>query len=331
MSCDVTSYRRNPKEAMDPDAYRDIEGLRMLKFFDETNVRFAMGYEPEDDDVIIVSYPKCGTTWTQYIVSNLFTHGNPPKTTVDFMLSSPIIELTGVDAVRKMPRPGALMTHLPYDKCKHSSRAKYIYVTRNPYDCCVSYYHFSKYFTSTKCEDVSFDKFLSLFLSGNLLYGEYFDHLLSWYPHRDDPNVLFLTYEKLQENMAYWVLRIADFLGEQYGSAFRNDESLLQKVLDSCTVHNMKTVFTDPTKMWIRKALNLPPERRLASLEAYRHSVAHQEETHRGGGLVRKGVVGDWKNHFSLEQIERMKHRIAEKTAVAPHVMNLWEGLQLPV
>lgn len=316
---------------MDPDSYRDIDGLRMLKFFDETNVRFAMGYEPQDDDVIIATYPKCGTTWTQYIVSNVFTRGNPPKTTVDFMLSSPIIELTGVDAVRKMPRPGALMTHLPCDKCKYSTKAKYIYVTRNPYDCCVSYYHFMKYYTSSNCEDVSFDKFFDLFISGKVLYGDYFDHLLSWYPHRNDPNMLFLTYEKLQEDTTHWVLRIADFLGEKYGSALRNDEGLLKKVLDSCTVQNMKTVMADPTKVWIRKALELPPERRIASMESYRHNPAHKEETLRGGGLVRKGVVGDWKNHFSPEHIERMKRWIEEKTAMNPEVRNLWKGLDLPL
>lgn len=316
---------------MDPDSYRDVDGLRMLKFFDETNVRFAMNYEPRDDDVFIASYPKCGTTWTQYIVSNLFTHGNPPKTTVDFMLSSPIIELTGVDAVRKMPRPGALMTHLPYDKCKYSTKAKYIYVTRNPYDCCVSYYHFMKYYTPSKCEDVSFSKFFDLFISGKVLYGDYFDHLLSWYAHRNDPNMLFLTYEKLQQDTTYWVQRIADFLGEEYGDASRKDKEYLAKVLESCSVQNMKSVLKDPTKVWIRKALELPPERRIASLEPYRNNPAHQEETLSGGGLVRKGVVGDWKSLFTPEHIERMKRWIADKTSTAPDVLKLWEGLGLPI
>ncbi|KAK8782435.1 sulfotransferase ssu-1-like [Amblyomma americanum] len=315
---------------MDPEAYVDIDGLRMIKFFDEGNVRFAMDYDPQAEDVFIFSYPKCGTTWTQYIVSNIFTGGNAPKTTVDFMLSSPIIELMGADAIRKMPRPGALMSHLPFDKRKHSTQAKYIYVTRNPYDCCVSYYHFTKYFTPKQYEEVSFDKFLSLFLSGNLLYGDYFDHLLSWYPHRNDPNVLFLTYESLKKDTAFWVLQIADFLGTDYGSALRKNEALLKKILESCTVQNMKTVFTDPTKLWIQKALNLPLERRIATLEVYRHNTAHQEETHRGSGLVRDGSVGDWKNHFSPEQVEQMKARISEKTAGNPELVKLWENLNLP-
>ncbi|XP_077524218.1 sulfotransferase 2A1-like [Amblyomma americanum] len=316
---------------MDPKAYLRIEGLPFLKFFDEGVVRSAMNYEPQDDDVIISSYPKSGTSWTQFIVASIFTSGNPAKTTLDFKLSSPFIELMGVDAVLQMPRPGALTSHLPFDKRKHSTRAKYIYIARNPYDCCVSFYHFIKHFTPKDWQDVSFDSFLNLFLSGNLPFGDYFDHLLSWYPHRNDPNVLFLTYENLKEDTPYWVLRIADFLGEKYGSALRKNEALLNKVLDSCSPQNMKAVLTDPTRVWVRKALDLPRERRIASMEVHRHNPAYKMEMHSGGSFVRKGIVGDWKSHFSGEQVERMKAKIAEKTARNPEVMDVWKSLGFPM
>ncbi|XP_077524216.1 amine sulfotransferase-like [Amblyomma americanum] len=316
---------------MDPEAYLSIEGLPFLKFFDEGIVRSAMNYEPQVDDVIIASYPKSGTTWAQFIAASIFTSGNPPKTTLDFMLSSPFIDLMGVDAVLQMPRPGAFISHLPFDKRKHSTQAKYIYIARNPYDCCVSFYHFMKHFTPKDWQDVSFDSFLNVFLSGSLLYGDYFDHLLSWYPHRYDPNVLFLTYENLKKETPYWVLRIADFLGKEYGSALRKNEAFLNKVLDSCSPQNMKPVFKDPTHVWVRKALDLPRERRIASMEVLRNNPAYKMEMHRGGSFVRKGIVGDWKSHFSGEQVERMKARIAEKTKGNPEVMNVWKSLDLPM
>ncbi|KAL1446461.1 hypothetical protein MTO96_028819 [Rhipicephalus appendiculatus] len=47
------------------------------------------------------------------------------------------------------------------------------------------------------------------------------------------------------------------------------------------------------------------------------------------GQLVRKGVVGDWKNQFSSEQLERMKARIALKTRDSD-VMTLWKDVDLP-
>ncbi|KAK8782438.1 hypothetical protein V5799_016215 [Amblyomma americanum] len=313
------------------DADHSIEGFRMISNCCGDNFHSAVNYEPREDDVIIVGYPKCGTTWTQYIVSSIFTSGNPANTTLDFMLSSPTIELMGAEAVRKMPRPGAFKTHLPLHKINYSPRAKYIYVVRNPYDCCVSFYHFSKYFTPKQRKEVSFDSFLGMFLSGKLVYMDYMDHLLSWYQHRNDPNVLFITYERLKKDTSYWVLRIADFLGEEYGRALRGSEDLLKKVLDSCSTQNMKAVLTDSTIQWIQKALDLPLEQRISSLEVYRLNLTCKKEMHPGEGFVRKASVGDWRSYFTPEQVERMKARIAEKTAGMPEVFSVWEDLHIPL
>ncbi len=38
-------------------------------------------------------------------------------------------------------------------------------------------------------------------MSGQLCWGSYFDHLLSWMPHFADANVLMLRYEDLCENL----------------------------------------------------------------------------------------------------------------------------------
>lgn len=45
--------------------------------------------------------------------------------------------------------------------------------------------------------------------------------------------------------------------------------------------------------------------------------------------FVRKGVVGDWQNHFSKEQVKRMKERIAFKTKDSS-VMDVWKEVGLP-
>ncbi|XP_065294416.1 sulfotransferase ssu-1-like [Dermacentor albipictus] len=313
---------------MDIKQYRDVDGLWMHKFFHEDLIRSALAYKPRQDDIFIVTYPKCGTTWTQYLILSILSDAHPPKTVVDFMLASPFMELMGAEAAIRMPRPGLLKTHLPFRMQPYSPQAKYIYVTRNPYDACVSFYYHMKGMTP-KNVDVSFARFCKLFLEGKTSFGEYFDHLLSWYAHRNDPNVLFFTYEQLKKDTNFWTLKIADFMGEQYGKKLREDPALLRKVIDASSLKNMQGIFNDQMRTIVKDMLNLTPDRAIKSMEVYREMLAHEEPLHDADGFVRKGIVGDWKAHFTNEQMEDMKAWIAKKTD-GSDVMDLWKDLELP-
>ncbi|KAH7962868.1 hypothetical protein HPB52_018403 [Rhipicephalus sanguineus] len=139
----------------------------------------------------------------------------------------------GAEGARRLKRPVPIKTHLPFHKQPHSAGAKYIYVTRNPYDCCVSYYHHCKGLPWYRFTDGSFDDFVDAFVRGKATYGDYFDHLLSWYDHRNDPNVLFLTYEDLKKDAPVSVLKIADFLGaREYGEQLRTHPDALEKIVN---------------------------------------------------------------------------------------------------
>ncbi|XP_065294492.2 sulfotransferase 1C2-like [Dermacentor albipictus] len=156
---------------------------------------------------------------------------------------SPFLDARGADAAENRPERGPILTHLPSGVLEPVHWAKYIYVARNPYDCAVSYYHFLKGFTPKAFPN--FDDFLAIFLSGKVPYGDYFDHLLSWYGYRGDANVLFLTYEKLKTDGRTQLLKIADFLGKEHGTALRQDEALLRRLLDACRLDKMKTLIKD--------------------------------------------------------------------------------------
>ncbi|XP_077538145.1 amine sulfotransferase-like [Haemaphysalis longicornis] len=314
---------------MNPDAYRDVDGLWMHSFFHEDMVRSALAYSPQPDDLFIVTYPKCGTTWMQYLILSILSKGHPPKTVTDFMLASPFLEMMGAESAEMMPRPGPIKTHLPFDRQPYSEQAKYIYVTRNPYDVCVSFYYYMRCFTPRRVEDVSFAKFHEMFLSGKLAFGPYFDHLLSWYEHRNDPNVLFFTYEEMKKDPKIWTLKIADFIDKQYGDELRKDDTMLQAVLDASSLKNMQGVFNDHIQPDVKDLLCLPPERRIKSIEVYRERTVQEEELHQYTGFVRKGIVGDWRAHFTPEQIEKTKSWIHEKTR-GSDVMALWKDIDLP-
>ncbi|KAK8785125.1 hypothetical protein V5799_008512 [Amblyomma americanum] len=58
----------------------------------------------------------------------------------------------------------------------------------------------------------TFYELFDMFIEGKVDYGDYFDHLIAWYPRRDATNVLFLTCEELKKNTTAWVFRIADFV-----------------------------------------------------------------------------------------------------------------------
>ncbi|GBM69854.1 Sulfotransferase 1C2 [Araneus ventricosus] len=160
-----------------------VDGFQIPAVFPADAFRSVVQYKPRDDDVFIVTYPKCGTTWTQHIVLLIFRQGKPAESQMEFFSAAPFLEVSGAKAAETMPRPGALKVHLPFHLTPWSDKAKYIYVTRNPKDCCVSYYHHMKNIPGHGFNG-TFDQFFELFVSGKIDYEDYFDHLMGWYEHR---------------------------------------------------------------------------------------------------------------------------------------------------
>src|SRR5262249_39679579 len=75
---------------------------------------------------------------------------------------------------------------------------KYIYVARNGRDVAVSNYHLHRaYFPY----EGTFAEFFDRFMRGDIRYGPWFEHVAGWWAHRNDPNVLFLTYEELTRDL----------------------------------------------------------------------------------------------------------------------------------
>ncbi|EEC10921.1 sulfotransferase, putative [Ixodes scapularis] len=304
--------------------YRDVDGVYIDREFEEKTVRSVLSYEPQQGDIFIVSYPKCGTTWMQYITYNIFNDGVRPPSMMDVFRSVPFLEGRGIRDDKDFPRPLAMKTHLPFSKQPYSEGAKYIYVSRNPYDCCVSFYHFAN---TIRAQGKTFDEFFESFVRGKVNFGDYFDHLLSWYAHRSDPNVLFMTYEDLKKDTEFCVLKVADFIGEEYGRKLRDQPELFERIVSNVGLESMKGLEKETKEV---------TQRRVTEPSTFPEGV--RTKTVIFGGpvqklfsceLVRKGVVGDWKNHFSPLQVERMKGRIALKTK-GSDVMCLWKDLDLP-
>ena len=51
-------------------------------------------------------------------------------------------------------------------------------------------------------------------MQGKVHFGDYFDHVLGWWAHKDDDNVLFLKYEDMKKDLPAAVARMAKFIGK---------------------------------------------------------------------------------------------------------------------
>ncbi|GFT12256.1 sulfotransferase 1C2 [Nephila pilipes] len=153
-----------------------------IPMFPHGNFRSALEYKPIPGDVFIVTYPKCGTTWAQQMLVLIFRQGEPLESQKGFNDVSPFMDARGGKSAEDMPRPNAIKTHLPFRLIPWSEEAKYIYIARNPKDCCVSYFHHMRNIPHKGFKG-NFDEFFEIFMTGKIHYEDYFDHLMEWYEH----------------------------------------------------------------------------------------------------------------------------------------------------
>ncbi|XP_065294469.1 sulfotransferase ssu-1-like [Dermacentor albipictus] len=310
--------------------YHEVDGFNTCKSFPEECVRSALRYKARPGDLFIVSYPKCGTTWMQHIAYNIINNHPPPRNQLLSWIEMPFLELQGAECVEDMKKPGFIKTHMSFRFQPYSKDAKYIYVARNPYDCCVAYFYHTRNMPDYRFQEGTFDEFFDMFVEGKVDFGDYFDHLLSWHAHRDDPNVLFVTYEQLKKDINAWVVKIAEFIGEEFAQKLRSDNSRLENVLLNISVKNMKETVNDSMKTLfddLETALGTKVPKWVALIKKSIGVEACDEPM--TGDFVRKGVVGDWRNHFSEDQVKRLKKRIHEKTP-GSDVMDLWKDADIP-
>ncbi|XP_060545068.1 amine sulfotransferase-like isoform X2 [Pantherophis guttatus] len=257
------------------------------------NIDLAERFEIQDDDIFIITYPKSGTVWTQNILSLIFHEGHRDGTeNITLLDRIPWLEynLFRVD-LTNLPSPRIICSHLPYylaPKGLRNKKAKIIYVFRNPKDCLVSMYHFHK--VSVPLETPKdFDTFLEKFLAGKVGNGFWLDHIEGWCTHKDDFNILFLSYEEMKKDLRSSVLKICNFLGKELS------EKEMDDVVDKATFENMK----------------------MDSRTNYRFLSSDQLDFSKGE-FLRKGIVGDWKNIMTVAQSERFDHVFKERVEKLP-------------
>ena len=249
------------------------------------------------DDVFISSYPRSGTTLTQWMVY-LLANGEQPEpehlTQVSpwFERSLALGEHTA-ETLDRFASPRIFKSHLPRAWLPDGGR--YIYVERDRADVLVSYYHL---YCDYLGFEGSFDTFYRRFMTGRVQYGSWFDHVRAWQAHANDRDVMIVSYESLCEDRRSNAVRIADFL------QLANVDETLEHAVAQSSFEAMKArehVFDHATALLLEQGV-------------------------RPKSFIRSGRVGGGEVRLSAEQQRSLRE--TESTGRLPAIRDLAAFLQ---
>lgn len=185
-----------------------------------------------DDDIVIGTYGKAGTTWMQQIVAQLLFEGDPSLEVAEM---SPWIDLRIPPKEIKLPAVEAqthrrfLKTHLPVDALRFSPSAKYIYIARDGRDVVWSMYNHHANANQAwydalnnspgrvgppiepPPEDIR-QYWRDWFERDGFPFWPFWENIRTWWQIRDLPNVMLVHFSQLKRDMPGEIQRIADFL-----------------------------------------------------------------------------------------------------------------------
>jgi aryl sulfotransferase len=197
------------------------------------------GYRPRPGDVVIGTYPKCGTTWMQQIVSLLIFQSTEPRPVtvmspwIDARFTAPIDDMLALIEAQLHRR--FLKTHLPFDALPIYEGVSYIHVARDGLDAFMSWHNHSLRYQRFHLLDAAGESDetiarpyprpaenpreffrswmgLSAETEQDVSAQSYFDTERTYWAARRDPNVLLIHYNDLIADLDGEMRRIADFL-----------------------------------------------------------------------------------------------------------------------
>ncbi len=207
-----------------------------------------------DDDIVIATYAKSGTTWMQQIVAQLIFAGGEGLPVaemspwLDLRVPPKAIKLSAIEA---QTHRRFLKTHLPVDALVFSERAKYLYIARDGRDVVWSLYNHHAAANdlwyqalndtpgrvgppiARPCESVR-DYFLDWLEEDGHPFWPFWENVRSWWEIRGLANVRFVHFASLKADTAGEIRRIAAFLG------IAIDEARWPAILEHCSFDYMK-------------------------------------------------------------------------------------------
>jgi aryl sulfotransferase len=260
-----------------------------------------------DDDIIIATYAKSGTTWVQQIVGQLLFRGDPDLEVAEM---SPWLDLrippkdVKLPAVESQTHRRFLKTHLPVDALVFSPKAKYLYIGRDGRDVVWSLYNHHANANQSWYDAVNdtpgrigppierppkdIRQYWRDWMDGNgHPFWPFWENVRSWWEIRRLPNVMLLHFANLKRDMPGQIRWIAAFLDIPI------DESRWQAIVEHCSFEWMKKNAT--------KSVPLGGASWDAGAEVF----------------INQGVNGRWMNTLTAQEVAEYEARAVEQLGSA--------------
>ena len=207
-----------------------------------------------DDDIVIATYAKAGTTWMQQIVAQLMFDGDPDIAVAEM---SPWVDLRVPPKEVKLPLLEAqthrrfMKTHLPVDATRFCPKARYLYIGRDGRDVVWSMYNHHVNANQTWYDALNdtpgrvgppiepppddIRQYWREWLDRDgHPFWSFWENIRSWWAVRDLPNVKFIHFANLKHDMAREIRALATFLD------IAIKESRWEAILEHCSFEWMK-------------------------------------------------------------------------------------------
>lgn len=207
-----------------------------------------------DDDIIIGTYAKSGTTWMQQMVAQML-HGGDPELAVAEL--SPWLDLRVPPKDVKLPMVEAqtqrriLKTHLPVDALVYSPKAKYLYIGRDGRDVVWSMYNHhvnanqlwyqalndtpGRVGPPIEPPPADIRQYWRDWLDRDgHPFWPFWENIRSWWQIRELPNLMLVHFNDLKRDMPGQMRRIAAFLDIPI------DEAAWPSMVEYCSFDWMK-------------------------------------------------------------------------------------------
>ena len=248
-------------------------------------------FQPRPTDVLITTPPKAGTTWMQQILHQLRTGGDDSFSSIDDVVPWLEITRTGkswqqvLQYFETLAEPRIFKTHCTAEQTPGIGTASIILSSRDPRDCCVSFYHHIMNMTdeahaqADMPRPVSFEKHVEQWLE----YAAWYRNVKSWWPYYGHPKVLWLRYQNMKSDLSRTVDSIVDFLQWKVSAEQKN------AVLEYSSFEWMK-----------------------AHDEKFSSQGNDGKPVFKPGKFVRKGKVGGYRDLMTVEQEQRIMNKAYE-------------------